>query len=113
MRLVGPIELADNWAEGRFEVNINRCDDCYLHYQYSRHSEDEFVNQFNDIGDAILAVFPNATISGNQEKVSMLNEFEVYLRGIGFKSQRDQKDRYFLFRKSSKGRFPERDEIID
>ena len=27
-----------------FEVNINRCDDCYLHYQYSRHSEDEFIN---------------------------------------------------------------------
>lgn len=32
MRLVGPIELPDNWAEGKFEVNINRCDDCYLHY---------------------------------------------------------------------------------
>lgn len=31
----------------------------------------------------------------------MLGEFEVYLRGIGFKSQRDKEERYFLFRKSS------------
>ena len=31
-------------------------------------------------------MFPNAVIIGNYEKVSMLDEFEVYLRGIGFKS---------------------------
>lgn len=32
LRLVGHIELHDNWADGKFEVNINRCDDCYWHY---------------------------------------------------------------------------------
>jgi hypothetical protein len=83
---VGPLELPETWADGKFEVNINRCDDCFYHYSHSRHSEDEFVNQFNDLGDAIIALFPNASIVGNQEKVSMLDEFEVYLRGIGFKS---------------------------
>jgi len=59
------------------------------------------------LGDAIIAMFPNAQIVGNYEKVSMIDEFEVYLRGIGFKSQRDNKERFFLFRKSAKGRFPD------
>jgi hypothetical protein len=50
---------------------------------------------------------------GNEEKVSMLDEFEVFLRGIGFKSQRDARERFILFRKSQRGRFPKKDEIID
>ena len=44
---------------------------------------------FNDIGDSINGLFPNAIISGNNEKVSNLDEFEVYLRGAGFKDRRD------------------------
>lgn len=99
-RLVGSLELPEGWADGKFDVNINRCDDCHFHYQYSRHSEDEFVNQFNDLGDAIQGVFPSAVILGNEEKVQMLDEFEVFLRGIGFKSQRDARERFILFRKS-------------
>ena len=43
----------------------------------------------------------------------MISEFEVYLRGIGFKSLRDEKERFFLFRKSQKNRFPKKDEIVD
>ena len=43
----------------------------------------------------------------------MLDEFEVYLRGVGFKSQRDMLDRYFIFRKSSVGRFPTKSEVLD
>lgn len=51
--VVGPLELSDSWADGKFDVNINRCLNCYQHFRYSWHSEDEFVNMFNDIGDAI------------------------------------------------------------
>ena len=43
----------------------------------------------------------------------MLNDFEVYLRGLGFKSHRDDRERFFLFRKSAKNRFPKKDEIVD
>lgn len=37
----------------------------------------------------------------------------MYLRGVGFKSSRDSYDRFFIFRKSQKGRFPDRSEILD
>lgn len=84
--VVGTIELPDNWSEGKLDININRCFDCYLHYRYSWHAEDEFVAQFNDIGDAIIGLFPNASIVGNYELPEHLGEFEVYVRGLGFKS---------------------------
>ena len=57
-RLVGNMELAEGWNEGKFEVNIIHCNDCYLHYHYSRHSEDEHVDKFNDLGDFIGMMFP-------------------------------------------------------
>jgi hypothetical protein len=41
---------------------------------------------FNEIGDAILALFPSANIIGNYELPDHLEEFEVYVRGLGFKS---------------------------
>lgn len=41
---------------------------------------------FNEIGDAIIAMFPNANIVGNYELPDHLGEFEVYVRGLGFKS---------------------------
>lgn len=83
------MELSDKWNEGKIEVNINKCRGCIHHYNYCRHSEDEFVQAFNESGDAILSLFPNAVINGNHEKVPFLGEFEIYLRGAGFKSQRD------------------------
>lgn len=84
--MVGAITLADNWGEGKFDVNINRCYNCYIHFKYSWHSEDEFVTQFNELGDAIQSIFPNANIIGNHEIPDHLAEFEVYVRGLGFKS---------------------------
>lgn len=98
--VVGPLELPENWADGKFEININRCEGCHLHFAYSWHAEDEYVNMFNDIGDAILGTFPNVNIVGNYELPDHLEEFEVYVRGLGFKSQRDGLDRFFLYRKS-------------
>lgn len=43
----------------------------------------------------------------------MLGEFEVYLRSLGYKYQRDHLDRYFIFKKSLRSRFPEKNDIID
>jgi hypothetical protein len=43
---------------------------------------------------------------GNYEKPQMLGDFEVYIRGLGFKELRDEYDRIFLFKKSRRGRFP-------
>jgi len=45
-------------------------------------------------------MFPNANIVGNYEVPDHLGEFEVYLRGVGFKSHRDSLDRFFIYRKS-------------
>lgn len=65
---VGPISLPDKWNEGAFEVNINRCSECITHFHYSRHSEDEYINNFNEIGDAIVGMFPNVEVTGNYER---------------------------------------------
>lgn len=51
--VVGQITLPETWNEGKFEVNINRCYDCNSHFNYCRHSEDEYISMFNEIGDAI------------------------------------------------------------
>jgi hypothetical protein len=61
----------------------------------------------------VSGLFGNVNVIGNYELPEHLGEFEVYVRGLGFKSQRDHLDRFFLFRKSQKGRFPEKSEIID
>ena len=100
------ITIDEDWNDGEFEVNINRCHECAAHFQYCRHSEDEFVTEFNDLGEFIKHYFSNSSIIGNYEKPSMMGEFEVYLRGVGFKSQRDSLDRYFIFKKSQRNRFP-------
>jgi nitrate reductase cytochrome c-type subunit len=47
------ISVEEQWNEGEIEVNINRCLNCHTHYEYSRHSEDAFVDAFNDAGNAI------------------------------------------------------------
>lgn len=41
--VVGEIAVTDEWNAGEFEVNINRCSECAHHFQYSRHSEDEYI----------------------------------------------------------------------
>ena len=81
---VGYIDLPPKWNEGTFDLNINHCSECFRHYNYSRHSEDLFVQSFNDLGDSITALFPNVNIIGNYERPHLLDEFEVYLRGLGF-----------------------------
>lgn len=105
---MGEIVIPDEWNLGDFELNINRCSGCNAHFHYCRHSEDEYIQAFNDLGDQVLQVFPKISLVGNYEKVPSLGEFEVYVRCLGFKHQRDHFDRFFLFRKSLRNRFPEK-----
>ena len=76
-------DLNPEWNSGRFKINITRCNQCHLHYNYSRHSEDEYVYAFNDMGNAILSIFPNVEIVGNQDKPSYNGCFDIYLSGLG------------------------------
>jgi len=75
--------------------------------------EEEFVNQFNSLGELVMQIFPKVNIIGNYESTKMLGDFEVYIRSVGFQNKRDQLDRYFLFKKSLNGRFPEGEDITD
>eukprot|EP00831_Metopus_contortus_P060523 TRINITY_DN5242_c0_g2_i1.p1 TRINITY_DN5242_c0_g2~~TRINITY_DN5242_c0_g2_i1.p1 ORF type:complete len:1020 (+),score=217.71 TRINITY_DN5242_c0_g2_i1:183-3242(+) len=106
-------ELQENWADGYFTIVINRCHDCHLHETYSRHTEDKFVDLFNSIGGEIKKIFPNAEIIGNYEKVSYMEGFDVYIRGVGPANQLDETGRLMLFSKAIEKRLPTPQEIVD
>ena len=112
-RVVGDILIPEDWNTGEFEVNINRCSNCTAHFDYCWHSEDEYIEQFNSLGELILQMFPKALLIGNYERPLMLGDFEVYIRSIGFKENRDGLDRLMLFKKSARGRYPEGSDILD
>ena len=112
-RLVGSMDLPTGWNDGEFEVSITHCDRCHLHYHYSRHSEDEHINKFNEIGDGISGTFPSVKLVGNFEEPHRLDCFEVYVNCLGFKSRRDNRGKFYLFKKTHKGRFPTVEEITD
>ena len=105
--------LDEDWNYGPFEVNIIRCWNCSNHFDYSRHSEDEYINEFNAIANDITERFPEANIIGNYDKPSYLEWFDIYIRGVGPVHKRDSQGRYFIFRKSKAKRFPNTKEIID
>jgi len=105
--VVGDIVIPEEWNAGDFEVNINRCSNCSAHFDYCWHSEDEYIDQFNALGELILQMFPKAILIGNYERPQMLGDFEVYIRSLGFKETRDGLDRLMLFKKSARGRYPE------
>ncbi len=75
--------INEDWAEGKFTVNITRCHECHLHFNYSRHSEDEYVNAFNEMASEIQTLFNVCEVIGNREKPSYSGCFDVYLRGVG------------------------------
>jgi hypothetical protein len=104
-------KFPDNWAEGAFEIVINHCYNCHKHKTSTRHYEFTFVNKFNAIGEAIKAVFPNAVILGNYDKVEYFSCFDVYIRGVSLKT--DEQGRYFLYRKLNSKKFPKDSDITD
>ena len=106
-------EIEDGWNTGAFEIHITRWNNCYKHFEYSRHSEDEYVNEFNKVGSDIVEKFPEAIVIGNHDKPSYLGWFDIYLRGVGPVEKRDNQGRLFIFRKNVTGRFPSIKEVID
>jgi hypothetical protein len=82
--VVGDIYIPDGWNEGDFELNINRCFNCNHHFDYCWHMEEDFVNNFNALGEFVSQVFPKVSVIGNYEAPKMLGDFEVYIRSVGF-----------------------------
>mmetsp|Transcript_11486 Transcript_11486/g.9914 ORF Transcript_11486/g.9914 Transcript_11486/m.9914 type:complete len:92 (-) Transcript_11486:1511-1786(-) len=53
--------------------------------------------RFNEWGSKILEYFPNVEIIGNYDKPVKLAHFEVYVRGVGPISDRDEQSRVLLY----------------
>ena len=107
-------EIRDDWNQGKFILNITRCDHCNLHYHYSRHSEDEFINAFNNLGFELQSLFPNMEVVGNYEKPPYSSVFDVYVRGLGPVEKRDYQGRFYLYRRKERGgRMPTVRDISD
>jgi hypothetical protein len=104
-------KFPDNWAEGAFELVINHCYNCHKHKTSTRHYEFTFVNKFNAISEAVKSVFPNAVIIGNYDKLEYFSCFDVYIRGVGLKT--DEQGRYFIYRKMNSKKFPKDKDITD
>ena len=104
-------EYPKNWSDGNFEVVINHCYNCHEHKMTTRHLEFQFIDKFNQIGEAIKIQFPNCIIYGNYENLEYFGQFDIYLRGIG--PFFDNQGRYFIFKKQKCGRFPKINEVLD
>ena len=104
-------EYPKNWSEGNFEVIINHCYNCHQHKMTTRHLEFQFIDKFNEIGEAIKIQFPNCIIYGNYENLEYFGQFDIYLRGIG--PFFDNLGRFFIFKKQKYGRFPKINEVLD
>lgn len=104
-------KFPNDWNEGAFEIVISHCFDCHKHKTTTRHLEYTFVDKFNEIGDSIKSLFPNAHIVGNAEKPEYFGIFDIYLRGVG--PRLDEKNRFYLFKKINTKKFPTPREIGD
>ena len=61
-------KIPEDWTNGNFELVINHCHDCDKHKNTTRHYEYQFVDKFNEIGEAVKEKFPNSTIIGNLDE---------------------------------------------
>jgi hypothetical protein len=104
-------KFPNDWNDGAFEIVISHCYDCHKHKTTTRHLEYTFVDKFNEIGDCIKSLFPNAHIVGNAEKPEYFGIFDIYLRGVG--PRLDEKNRFYLFKKINTKKFPTPREIGD
>ena len=104
-------KFPDNWCNGNFQLIINHCYDCDKHYNSTRHYEYQFVDKFNEIGEAVKSKFPNSTIIGNLDEQEYYGNFDVYLINTGLPSE--EKNKYFIYKKKIKKKFPSINEILD
>ena len=78
--------IISDWSDGSFELVINHCYDCHNHASTTRHYEYQFIDKFNEIGEAVKSKFPNANIIGNLDEQEYYGNFDVYLCNVGLKS---------------------------
>ena len=104
-------KVPEDWSNGNFELVINHCYDCHKHANSTRHYEYQFVNKFNQIGDAVKTTFPNSIIIGNLDDHEYYGNFDIYLRNTGLPS--NIKNKYYIYRKNIKKKFPSVNEILD
>ena len=101
----------EDWSNGGFELVINHCHDCDKHDKTTRHYEYQFIDKFNEIGEAVKNKFPNSIIIGNLDEGDYYGNFDVYLRNTGLPSI--EKGKYFLYTKGYTKKFPTANEIVD
>ena len=101
-----------NWNQGQIEVVINHCYNCNKHRNTTKHWEYQFIDKFNEVGAAIIELFPKAIIIGNLDPMENFGLFDVYLRGIGLPTD-DYMERYFIYKKSEVLKFPTTNDITD
>ena len=105
--------IIPEWCDGKFQLVINHCHDCHLHTNTTRHYEYQFIDKFNEIGEAVKSKFPNAIIIGNLEEQEYYGNFDVYLCNIGIKNNTKEKNRYLIYSKYITKKFPSVNDILD
>ena len=111
--------IIPEWSDGSFELVINHCYDCHNHTSTTRHYEYQFIDKFNEIGEAVKSKFPNANIIGNLDEQEYYGNFDVYLCNVGLKSDiknsnsNNKKDRYLIYSKYITKKFPTVNDILD
>ena len=104
-------KIIPDWSDGSFEIVINHCYNCHTHTSTTRHYEYQFIDKFNEIGEAIKTKFPNSIIIGNLETQEYYGNFDVYLNNIGIKN--NNKERYLIYSKYDTKKFPSVNVILD
>ena len=104
-------KIPDDWSNGSFELVINHCHDCDKHVNTTRHYEYQFIDKFNEIGDAVKNKFPNSVIIGNLDEGEYYGNFDVYLRNTGLPSI--EKGKYYIYHKGYAKKFPSANQIVD
>ena len=104
-------KFPDDWCNGNFQLVINHCYECDKHQNSTRHYEYQFVDKFNEIGEAVKTKFPNCSIVGNLDEREYYGNFDVYLINTGLYSK--EKNKYFIYKKKIKNKFPTTNEILD
>ncbi|KAM3131178.1 hypothetical protein pb186bvf_016758 [Paramecium bursaria] len=73
-------QLIDGWNTGRFYININRCRNCDKHQATTRHLETDFIQKAEHVTQLLKEQFPNVEIVENEDKLTKLESFEVYIK---------------------------------
>ena len=103
-------DIIPEWCDGNFKLIINHCHDCDKHINTTRHYEYQFIEKFNEIGEAVKNKFPNAIIIGNLEEQEYYGNFDVYLSDIGLKNK---KNKFLIYSKYQTKKFPSVNDILD